>query len=233
MKTLWNWWSAKKVGLILIIFALGIGIIYQVKFQELSANLVAELGSIAVTILIIDALNDKRFKEELKQRLIREMGSNNNADALRAVRELRAHGWLEDGSLNGANLEKSNLENADLTKANLKKANLKYANLRGANLTLANFEWAKLFQANLEFSDGSGINLTNADLATANLNNANFRGAKLINADLKETRLDNANFMKANIKGANVRNEQLRLTKNLKFAILPDGTTNEDTLIEP
>jgi len=38
------------------------------------------------------------------------MGSTDNGIALRAVRELRAHGWLEDESLRGADIIGANLQ---------------------------------------------------------------------------------------------------------------------------
>ena len=106
--------------------------------EDSYANLGAEFISIAVTVLIIDYLNQRRQRVQLKAQLIREMSSTNNGFARRAIGELAAHGWLADGSLNGADLEE-----ADLRKVNLEGANLEGANLEGANLKLAKLKLCK------------------------------------------------------------------------------------------
>ena len=67
------------------------------------------------------------------------MGSTDNGIALRAVKELRARGWLEDRSLReadlwGTALPASNLLIANLSGAVMKRANLQSAVLQSANL---------------------------------------------------------------------------------------------------
>ena len=101
-------------------------------------NATTELASIAITILVVDRLYKNRETEREKKRLILQMGSPDNAFAREAVRALRSHGWLFDGSISKANLERANLQGADLHEADLKDANLHLADLQGADLTRTN-----------------------------------------------------------------------------------------------
>jgi uncharacterized protein YjbI with pentapeptide repeats len=71
----------------------------------------------------------------LKAELIRRLGSRDNGIALQALEEVRAHGWLYDGTLRGANLAYANLEGANLEKVDLQKATLTHANFKGLNST--------------------------------------------------------------------------------------------------
>src|SRR3954465_9628110 len=72
------------------------------------ANVSVDCLSVAFAILVIDRLNEQRERTqstaELKEQLIREMGSRDNGTVLRAVGELRGHEWLIDGTLRAADL---------------------------------------------------------------------------------------------------------------------------------
>jgi uncharacterized protein YjbI with pentapeptide repeats len=128
--------------------------------------------------------------------LIRKLRSPENKVVLQAVEELRARGWLEDGSLKGIPLCYAHLQNADLFKAGLIKVDLHQANLESVDLSLANLEGAKLARANLR------------------------------NANLDEVNLQGADLFKANLEGAHNLNErQLSQAKRLWGAIMPDGTS--------
>lgn len=127
--------------------------------------------------------------------LIRKMRSPETKLVLEAVAELRARGWLEDGSLRGVLLCHAHLEGADLYRANLHNVDLHQAHLDGADLGLA---------------DLAGAKLTRATLRGANLSQAILTGADLFKADLTDAR--------------NVTLEQLAEAKRLCFATLPDGT---------
>jgi hypothetical protein len=127
--------------------------------------------------------------------LIRKMRSPEAKLVLDAVAELRARGWLEDGSLRGVLLCHAHLEGADLYRANLHNVDLHQARLDGADLGLA---------------DMAGTKLTRASLRGANLSQAILTGADLFKADLTDAR--------------NVTLEQLGEAKRLCFATLPDGT---------
>ncbi len=114
----------RLVGVVLLVLALlvgGIGFFTQHPRAEPSdfiadfyANLSSEFAGIALTILIIDYLNERRDDQRRRAQLIREMGSSNNAIALRAVAELRAEKWLFDGSLRLGSFIEADLANGSL-----------------------------------------------------------------------------------------------------------------------
>ena len=58
------------------------------------------------------------------------------------------------------------------------------------------------------------------------------QGAYLEKAKLQGAHLENANLKWADLKGASLKPEQLRVTKELSNAIMPDGSTFEDWMIE-
>ena len=66
--------------------------------------------------------------------LTRQLGSQANEEAVRASKELRKNGWLNDGSLKGLNLRDANLAGADLRYARIEGADWTHANLEDANL---------------------------------------------------------------------------------------------------
>src|SRR6266508_297747 len=82
--------------------------------HDIYANAATSLLSISLTVLLIDRLYEQRDRAQLKKRLIWEMGSQDQALAVRAVKELRDAGWLTDGSLEGVDLTLANLAQAQL-----------------------------------------------------------------------------------------------------------------------
>ena len=98
---------AVGVGLLLLALIVGtVGFFSQYPRPEFAdfvgdfyANISAEFASIALTVLLIDYLNERREDQRRKELLVRELSSTSNAIALRAVAELKAEGWLVDGSL--------------------------------------------------------------------------------------------------------------------------------------
>jgi len=125
---------------------------------------------------------------------LRKMRGPDNKQAVSAVEELRARGWLSNGSMEGVMLCHAHLEGADLFKADLRKVDFHQAHLLKADL--------------------SGADLTGAKLARADLRGVNFSEAILQDADL----------LKANLSGANNLSEaQLSQAKRLCFATMPDG----------
>lgn len=186
------------IGILILIFGyfhlFGISLDYAIS--ELYTNFGTDFISIAITVLVIDNLNKRRQEDELKRQLIREMGSENNVMALRAIREMKAcgknkGGWTTDGSLNNAPLMGANLSNASLEGASLIGADLTYTKLNSAFLTDA-----KLNNTLLEFSD-----LSDADLEDANLQGAKLRGTLLINTNLSGADLRNSNLGEARLQG--------------------------------
>jgi len=134
-------------------------------------NFGTEMAGAIATFLLFELIVGNRQE---KERLIRVFGSQDNAIAKHAIEELRAHGWLEDGSLYGANLRRANLQGTVLIGANLQGTVLIGANLQRANLWDANLQGANLRDANLQRA-----NLWNANLQGTNLRDANLQGAKL------------------------------------------------------
>jgi|GEM_PF-2361156 len=125
-----NWWSG--------------------MWQNFATEMIGAILTFALFEMLINANNRQ-------ETLIRQMGSGDNATALNAVNELRADGYLFDGTLQG-----KTLENASLTGANLVDANLSGTRLRNTDLSDA-----KLMNANLEGADLRYANLENATLLNA------------------------------------------------------------------
>lgn len=158
-------------------------------FHEFYANISSELLSILITVLIIERLNNIRQDKQELTRLKALLASNEAVVTKIAVGELKALGWLEDGSLQRTDLFRANLSGADLVHANLSGAILCEANLSGANLNHANLSGTNLEGANL-----SGTHLPFANLSGASFGEANLSGAILILADLS-----GADFTEANL----------------------------------
>lgn len=96
-------------------------------------NIAPELAGIVIGVLTIDYLNERRQEEQLKSQLILQMASKHNDVTDTVVRQLRAKGWLTDGTLKGAELGWANLADADLQEANLENAKLYYSILDDSN----------------------------------------------------------------------------------------------------
>jgi len=179
--------------------------------EELYVNLATSLGSIAITVLVIDQLNRWRMETERKREIIEQMSSPVNDAALEAVRLARKYGWLTDGSLKGANLVNANLEGADLEWANLQDARLGGANLKRANLSHAIFAGADLVVARLpgarlDYCTFAGAHMVGASLIDSISTFADFSGAMLGGAQLTGARmfdaiLQNADFWAASLEG--------------------------------
>lgn len=161
---------------------------------------------------------------ELKERLIRGMGSMDNGIARKAARELWAHGWLQDGTLRRADLTGANLQGADLSEADLQGANFSKADLRDVRLRRANLEGARLGEANLRDAKMWDVNLRGADLRKADLRGANLWTVNLRGTRLGEADLRNAHLWYADLEdAADLTSEQLREVWMLTGGILPDG----------
>lgn len=187
--------------------------------QSYATLIVIELASIAITVLIVDALFRRRDAEQEKRELILQLGSPVNQVAQEAIRRLRIRGWLADGSLRQACLAHANLRGAELSKADLAGANLREADLRGAdlrrtilrgaNLSGALLRGADLIGADLRGSDLRVANLSETYLRDANLQDADLSFADLSRADLRWTKLIAANVSAANLEGANLHKADL------------------------
>jgi hypothetical protein len=223
--------NIRRLGVYLFIFALFLSIAghfdqygtFSLKqlFDDYYANLGAELASIALTILLIDRLNEARDEKHEKERLIRHMGSHYNMISLQAVEELHLLGWLEDGTVKHAYLGEADLHHANMPRANLDGAYMVRTNLEGARLLESRMQDAEMFQ----------INLRNSNLQRANLRHANLAGAQLQGADLRDANVQDANLAGADLRGANLLGANLTFTK-LQNADLTHALVTEQQLAQ-
>lgn len=178
---------------------------------ELLISVGPELAGISIGFVTLDYLNEKRQEKleiaQAKSQLIREMGSQSNDFAKRAIHELRHHGWLKDGSLKGKGFVKAHLEQTILINANLEETHFFQANLKGSDLRGANFKKANLMEAvmigcRLMESDFEEANLFSADLQNVEAMKATFKDAKLVGAIMKGCNFFEANFQNADLNSA-------------------------------
>lgn len=250
-----GWWTVRKVGVVMLIAAILAGVAgyaqhhpgpfsFSAFMDDFYANISTELISLSVTVLVIDALTYRREAQDRRARLIRELRNKDNALAQRAADDLRAYGWLLDGSLAGADLWGANLagaelegsalrgarmgrssfHSANLEEADLREADLSRADLQGAALNKADLRRADLSRANLQGAMLDWVNLHSADLSRANLQDASLRWASLQEADLSMALFKGASLRNANLAGARLRPDvQLYHAQRLRGAVLPDG----------
>ena len=147
-------WSVRHAGFVMLVTAFIVAVIGYLNVHlnwmgplpivaDFYANVSTELASVALTVLVIDALNERRAIQREKESLILQMSSPINAVAREAVRVLRVRGWLVDGTLRRANLLRANLRKAFLEKADLREVFLLKADLSGAYLQWSNLEGAR------------------------------------------------------------------------------------------
>jgi hypothetical protein len=149
-----KWWNtlrdAEKIAaavlLGLCVAATAFALIGNPDVNGLLLNFGTEMGGALVTFVLLQEFvggREKKMAEmEKKASLIRQMDNPNNGIVIQAVKELRAYGWLSDGSLQGADLFGANLQGTLLVKADLRDAALLSANLQDAYLQEANLEGA-------------------------------------------------------------------------------------------
>lgn len=212
-------------------------------------------GAIATFLLFELILGGRQRRTEAeraqaadKERLIRALGSKLMEDSIRAADDLRAKGWLKDGTLReveltyavlndvyfgdvdfrNANLRDSSLVGAHLRGAllefcQLERCDLTGAKLRGAKLHRANLLGAVLIDAECYYTNFSSAKLTNADATHANFKNADFFGARLKGANLQGADLTGANLCGAGLRMANLLGANLADVSMDTDTILPDG----------
>ncbi len=211
-----DWITSQRVGVILLTLAVITGVAgyrsLHTSFDlgaflaDYYANASTELTSIAITVLLIDNLNRRRdervSREHELEQLRRQLGSRVNEIASHAAEELRAEGWLTDGTLQGDDLRFADLDRAELWDADLQGVNLQWARLRRTNLTDANLVGTNLMQTTLQDARLAGADLMQAHLVDARLSHANLQGARLNHADLTGARLEGARLQDADLSGA-------------------------------
>lgn len=240
------------LGIMLMLIGIAVGFLgYFNRYEKLQlgefanrflsdfyANISTDLVSIALTILVIDYLNEKRATEQKKYQLVRELGSSDHGFATRAVRELIANEWLYDGSLNGAYLSGANLHNEDLyglqmTDGWLIGANLEYTNLNDATISNVIMNGSKLTNArmwNINLSKTSlgdsvlyGTQMTKGDLREVRMPNSNLVNAVLSDSNMEWASLDGSDLSSANLTNVNLDFGRL-IEANLSNANLSGAT---------
>lgn len=202
--------------------------------KSFAVSLGPELFGIALTVIVIDWLYEKRDQRQRLQSLVRDLGSRDNSIAVRAVSELRAETWLLNGSLTdvalaGANLRGAKLDEALLEGAQLPNAILREASLGGTCLRRANLTNTDLCDAYMENVDLQNAHLEQADLSRAVLQGANLGRANLWRANLQATHLQSCHLTDANLQNVNLENakylteDQLAQAWAMRGAILPNG----------
>jgi len=249
--------SVLLIGIVLLALSLASGIIGYIQvhgafdlltfLSDFYANISAELGSIAITVIVIDSFNKRRSDHELKARLVREARSRDNSTAVSAVDWLRAEGLLKgeksllrkaslwDANLANALLTDVNLSQSDMNNANLYRANVSYSDLSYilmpyGNLRGANFKFSKLSNANLMYIQAEEVELRHTDLTNSSLEGADLRGANLQFANLTRAQMDKARLERVNMEFANLTHAILKDTSFDETTILPDGTKYDPEL---
>ena len=200
------------IGIIIVLIVIWAGSKYFVtEATSYWMNLLTEGVGIAITILVIDRLNEYRRAQERKLELFRQAKSRSNNAALEAVDQILHDGlwdtFLEHYRNNKGLAELSYVRwsgDIELRGFNLENVNMWYAHLQNTNLKEANFQNSILFHCYLENANLEGANLKNTDLEYNHLENANLEDAHLENARLKYTHLENANLGSANLEHANL-----------------------------
>ncbi|MEV2238410.1 pentapeptide repeat-containing protein [Micromonospora sp. NPDC049891] len=216
--------------------------------RDFYANAATTLLSISLTVLLVDRLYARREAEYQKQQLIREMGSSDKGFALRAAKEIRAQGWLTDGSvhdcdlsqaalsgafLNDAVFERVTFDGAFLNDSRMKGARISGGTYRATHFTDAvmddlvvedgaDFIGAYLAGASLRHAQLAGATLEETDFFRSDLSNANLTGARLRRANLAEAVLDGANLERANL--ADLLNwEQISSMRGTRIAAVEEA----------
>jgi len=189
-----------------------------------------EFASIVIGVVTLDYLSERRLNDQLKAQLTRQLGMSTRDVSVPAARELAFHGWLFDGSLEGADLRAADLKGAILTAADLTRAWLTEANLSDAALWGANLREADLTGANLSETKLGSANLTNSELTCANFTGAFLAGANLSGAHVGESNFSQATLTLANLAGVRAWTiDQLEQAATLAGALMPDKVRIQQT----
>jgi uncharacterized protein YjbI with pentapeptide repeats len=200
-------WEARHVAGIILLIMVFVGSIgynhlhkrldFTAIVSDFYANVATELGSIVITVIVIDGLNRRRSLAQEKETLTLQMGSPHQGFAVEAARMLRVRGWLIDGTLRKINLFQADLQGAVLAMGDLQMAFLVETNLQDADLRDINLQGGYLGESNLQAANLQGANLRETNMVSAKLQGANLRGA-----NLQKARLGGAILTGADLRGA-------------------------------
>jgi len=206
--------SSSFYGLVIIILATLLFFKGQAQsenlFEDFYANIVTELGSIAITVLILDQLNRRRDRHEKMDEFQKKSCSQNHTVATNAIEELRYYGYFTgkklvykklNGNLQGVDLQYADLSGALLDGGTFDEANLRRAKLEAA--TLGGMVPASFLNCNLEQADMSCVEAFGAIFSRANISGGLLKLAKLQRADFGNASLRGVNFSDSILEGAN------------------------------
>ncbi|MCE7980375.1 MAG: pentapeptide repeat-containing protein [Caldilinea sp. CFX5] len=213
--------AVKLFGFVVLhlgIFVAIVGYNYQGTFLKgfidtFYANLVTELISIAITVLVIDYIFELRNDEREKERILRQMASHSNDFSRDAVRLIREKSWIRDGSLNDRNFSYANLEKALLHQGVLNRVDLSGANLRNALLLDTSLIGANLHRANLQEADLTGANLHGANLKSVNLSQTIVYGTVFDKANLSLADIYDLDLSRSSLEGVNLNSARYENVK--------------------
>lgn|GEM_PF-1106674 len=234
IRKLWqeNQWLYVLVG---ILIGLVLSQFYTIEVASFVQNLIPEAVGIGFTVLVLDAVYQRRERKQYKERLILEMGSLDNSTALRASEALNRLGWAQDGSLVSAYLREANLKNIRIKRANLHRADLVAVNLMSGEMYHTNFSNVQMSDSDLRYgrfnlSDFSNSALESVDFRQCRLRGCNFNGTTLIGSDFENADLEGADLRGAWLLGANLEgaifgrsSDGWSSTKMDEETIMPDG----------
>ncbi|MBA4384192.1 MAG: hypothetical protein C0410_05605 [Anaerolinea sp.] len=217
-----------RLIIILIILSAAIvstlaGVLRNGDWPSLLINLGTGLGGSLLTYLLLESLIGRMLvRDESKARLVRELGSRDNADALKAAREIVDNGWHKDGALRNMILEHANLDYVELHQADLTKSMISGSSFRHAIFNYATFIGAVLH--NTDF--------TCADFFSADLREVDFIGERWYRRGFFRehgvTNLAGARFNRVDLSNCQISMEQLASLESLEDATMPDGRKWED-----
>lgn len=240
----------RKLGIVLMLLGVVVGIVgflnhygklqlsvFATKFfSDFYTNISTDLISIALTILVIDRLNEQRATEQIKRQLIRDLSSSDYGFATRAARELKANDWLYDGSLNGADISGANLYNENLYGLQMVRgwligANLEFTNLNNATISDVTMNGSRLTEArmrniNLSESYISGSVLYKAVMTNSDLRRTDLSDSNLVNAILSDSNMEQASVENSDLSGANLTNVNLHFGKLIKANLIDSNLSS-------
>lgn len=201
-------------------------------FKDWLADFSSEMVGAFITTLIFGLLvtvAQSSQQEQLdKNRLIIQLGSENNNVTLAASEELLGNGWLRDGTLKNSSLIGANLQGLFLKSADMEGVLFNWANAQGVSLINANLQGANFFASNF-----CGAIFMGADLQSANMTGVDLRKADFFEADLQgvnffQSDLRNANFIWATFDGNTILPNGKKVDMRVDILKQLDVFTNPD-----
>jgi len=216
---------------------------WNLFINDFYANLAAEIGSIAITIIIVDRIVRKQEIKQneiaLKNSLLRDLHSpvnsvaNNAVHHLRALRKLTGNdAWTKSAELGGkANLKNARLYDANFSETRLIGANFEKADLRNVNFENADLTGVNLYEAKIDYAKfNENTTLPDGHFWSSNIDLSKYLKEKTI--EESKNWLDLIDTNEITVKIEDLRNQKAT-ERNLKLflkILFPDRVTSKDEL---